>query len=76
MPPDWSDYEQVNAHRRKLAIGSIALQAIGYSKEANEAKPFKGPLDFMRRCFSELYFKLPVFELSGRWRRQYQAAGR
>ncbi len=57
------------------AIGSMALQALGHSKEANEAKPFNGPLNFLQRWLAEQYFKFPVFVITGRWWRQYIAAG-
>ena len=56
-----------------LAIASMVIQRIGHSKEAIEPEPFNGPIDFLRRWFSEQYFKFPVFVLSGRWWRQYQA---
>ncbi len=59
-----------------VAIGSMASQGIGHSKESIGPKPFNGPLDFLKRWFSEQYFKFPVFVLTGRWWRQYQAAGR
>ena len=58
------------------AIGSMALQGIGHSKESIEPKPFNGPRDFLKRWFSEQYFKFPLFVLTGRWWRQYQGAGR
>lgn len=58
-----------------IVIGSMASQGIGHSKESNEPNPFNGPLDFLKRWFSEQYFKFPVFVLSGRWWRQYRAAG-
>ncbi len=57
------------------AIGSMALQRLGHSKEANEAKRFNGPLDFLQRWLSEQYFKFPVFVITGRWWRQYITAG-
>ena len=58
------------------AIGSMILQGIGHSKETIPPLPFKGPLDFLKRWFSEQYFRFPLFVLSGRWWRQYQAARR
>ncbi len=57
------------------AIGSMVLQGFGHSKEAIQAKPFTGPLNFLQRWFSEQYFKFPVFAVTGRWWRQYTAAG-
>ncbi len=56
-----------------LAIAGMVTQGIGHSKEAIEPKPYKGPLDFLLRWFSEQYLKFPLFVLSGRWWRQYQA---
>lgn len=58
-----------------LAIGAMALQGFGHSKEQFEPIPFNGALDFLQRWFSEQYFKFPVFVISGRWWRQYRAAG-
>ncbi len=58
------------------AIGSMILQGIGHSKETIPPLPFKGPLDFLKRWFSEQYYRFPLFVLSGRWWRQYQAARR
>jgi len=58
-----------------VAIGGMASQGFGHSKESIEPKPFKGPFDFLKRWFSEQYFKFPAFVLTGRWWRQYQAAG-
>lgn len=58
------------------AIGGMLLQGIGHSKESIEPKPFKGSIDFLKRWYSEQYFKFPLFVTSGRWWRQYQAARR
>ena len=58
------------------AIGSMVLQGIGHSKETVPPKPFKGALDFLKRWFSEQYFRFPLFVMSGRWWRQYRAARR
>lgn len=58
------------------AIGCVVLQGIGHSKEPIAPNPFGGPLDFLKRWFSEQYFRLPLFVMSGRWRRQYWTARR
>ncbi len=58
------------------ALGSMVLQRIGHSMESIAPQPFKGPLDFLKRWFSEQYFRFPLFVLSRRWWRQYQAARR
>ncbi len=57
------------------AIGSTVLQGIGHAKEANQPKPFTGLLDFLQRWLAEQYFAVPVFVITGRWRRQYMTAG-
>lgn len=57
------------------AVGSMLLQKLGHGKEAIEPTPFGGPLDFLRRWFSEQYYKFPMFVISGRWWRQYRADG-
>ncbi len=59
-----------------VAIAGMVSQGVGHAKESIEPIPFKGPLDFLRRWFSEQYFKFPIFVLTGRWWRQYQAAVR
>lgn len=56
------------------AVGSMVFQGIGHGKESIPPKPFKGPLDFIKRWFSEQYFTFPLFVVSGRWWRQYQTA--
>ena len=58
------------------AIGSMILQRIGHSMESIATQPFKGTLDFMKRWFSEQYFRFPLFVLRGRWWQQHQAARR
>jgi hypothetical protein len=58
-----------------VAIGSMVCQGIGHATETIPAKPFKGLFDFLRRWFTEQYFTFPKFVLTGRWWRQYQAAG-
>ena len=58
-----------------VVVGSMAAQASGHSKEAIAPEPFNGLLDFLKRWFSEQYFRFPLFVFTGRWWRQYQAAG-
>jgi len=57
-----------------VAFGSMVSQAKGHAKEAIAPRPFKGLPDFLKRWFSEQYLIFPLFVLSGRWWRQYQAA--
>ncbi len=57
------------------AIGSTILQGIGHAKEANQPKPFSSPFNFLQRWLMEQYFTFPVFVITGRWWRQYMAAG-
>ena len=59
-----------------VALGSMASQAVGHSRESIEPNPFHGPIDFLKRWFSEQYFIFPAFVLTGRWWRQYQVASR
>ena len=56
------------------AFGAMAVQGFGHSKERIEPRPFSGPLDFLRRWFTEQYFRFPAFVITGRWWRQYKAA--
>ncbi len=59
-----------------LALASMVFQGVGHAKESVPPKPFEGPADFLKRWFSEQYFRFPLFVLTGRWWRQYQAARR
>ncbi|MFQ6004687.1 MAG: terminase [Woeseia sp.] len=56
-----------------VAIATIIAQGLGHSKERVEPRPFTGPLDFLKRWFSEQYFKFPAFVLTGRWWGQYES---
>ena len=58
-----------------LVLASMVFQGVGHAKESVPPRPFKGPPDFLKRWFSEQYFIFPLFVLTGRWWRQFQAAG-
>lgn len=57
-----------------FAILAMALQGNGHKKELEPPRPFTGPANFLRRWFAEQFVIFPLFFLSGRWWRQYQAA--
>jgi hypothetical protein len=57
-----------------IAVFAMALQGRGHKKEPNPPRPFSGPLNFLRRWFTEQFFIFPAFVLSGRWWRHYMAA--
>ena len=59
-----------------LCIVAMALQGRGHRMEPESPLPFRGPLNFMRRWFTEQFVTFPVFFLSGRWWRQYRACGK
>ncbi len=46
---------------------SIAVQGVGHKLEPNPPLPFDGPGDFVKRIFSEQFYKFPKFVLSGEW---------
>jgi len=57
-----------------LPLISIAVQGAGHKREPNPPLPFHGPGDFVKRIFSEQFFKFPLFVLSGDWRRAVRAS--
>jgi len=57
------------------AMVAMVLQGIGHRKESEPPRPFSGPLNFMRRWFSEQFVIFPLFFLTGRWWKQYGSAG-
>ncbi len=58
-----------------LALGAMAMQGRGHRGEAETPRPFSSPANFVRRWFTEQFYIFPAFVLSGRWWRQYRAAG-
>ncbi len=58
-----------------VAVLAMAAQGSGHKKEPNLPRPFSGPGNFLRRWFTEQFFVFPMFLLSGRWWRQFVAAG-
>ncbi|UCF46779.1 MAG: DUF962 domain-containing protein [Myxococcales bacterium] len=57
-----------------LPLVSIAVQGAGHKKEPNPPLPFDGPGDFVKRIFSEQFYKFPKFVLSGEWLRAVRAS--
>ena len=57
-----------------FAVFAMAVQVNGHKKEPEPPRPFSGPANFLRRWFAEQFVIFPLFFLSGRWWRQYQAA--
>jgi hypothetical protein len=57
-----------------LPLVSIAIQGAGHKKEPNPPLPFDGPGDFVKRIFSEQFYRFPKFVLSGQWLRAVRAS--
>ena len=57
-----------------LPLVSIAVQGAGHKQEPNPPLPFDGPGDFVKRIFSEQFYKFPKFVLSGEWPRAVRAS--
>ena len=58
-----------------LAVFAMLLQAAGHRLEPEPPAPFSGPLDFLRRWFTEQYLAFPRFLLSGGWWRAFRDSG-
>lgn len=48
-------------------IVAFGVQAIGHKREAEAPIPFAGPLDVIKRIFTEQFITFPRFVLSGGW---------
>jgi hypothetical protein len=57
-----------------LPLASIAIQGAGHKIEPNPPLPFAGPGDFVKRIFSEQFYKFPKFVLSGDWLRTVRSS--
>ncbi|MBW2381584.1 MAG: DUF962 domain-containing protein [Deltaproteobacteria bacterium] len=57
-----------------LPLVSIAIQGAGHKQEPNPPLPFDGPGDFVKRIFSEQFYKFPKFVLSGEWLRAVRSS--
>ena len=57
-----------------LPLVSIAIQGAGHKKEPNPPLPFEGPGDFVKRIFSEQFYRFPKFVLSGEWLRAVRSS--
>lgn len=68
---DWVSAAVVAA----CAVLAMALQARAHRAEPNRPRPFSGPLNFLRRWFNEQFVIFPMFLFTGRWWRQWKAAG-
>ena len=55
-----------------LAV-SLMLQKFGHSLERNQAPPFAGPRDFLRRLYAEQFCNFWRFLLSGQWYASFKA---
>ena len=53
---------------------SIAIQGAGHKQEPNPPLPFDGPGDFVKRIFSEQFYKFPKFVLNGEWLRAVRSS--
>jgi len=57
-----------------LPLISIAVQGAGHKQEPNPPLPFDGPGDFLKRIFSEQFYKFPKFVVSGAWLRALRSS--
>ena len=57
-----------------LPLVSIAIQGAGHKKEPNPPLPFEGPGDFVKRIFSEQFYRFPKFVFSGEWLRAVRSS--
>lgn len=58
-----------------MAIVSLVLQGRGHAMEKEPPQPFSGPLNFLRRWFTEQFVTFPLFVLGGRSLQQYRRVG-
>ena len=58
-----------------FALIAMVVQKNGHGGEQVPSRPFAGPGDFLKRWFGEQFLVFPLFVVSGRWARQYRAAG-
>lgn len=59
-----------------ICVIALVLQAGGHRSEAQAPRPFTGPMNFLRRWFTEQFVIFPLFLLTGRWWRCYRACGK
>jgi hypothetical protein len=57
-------------------VVAMVLQGQGHKLEDEAPRPFTGPLNFLKRWFTEQFVIFPLFLLSGRWWRQFRRSGR
>ena len=57
-----------------LPLVSIAIQGAGHKKEPNPPLPFESPGDFVKRIFSEQFYRFPKFVFSGEWLRAVRSS--
>ena len=57
-----------------LPLISISVQGAGHKQEPNPPLPFDGPADFVKRIFSEQFYRFPKFVLSGDWLRALRSS--
>lgn len=58
-----------------LVFLAMVLQGRGHKLEPHAPVPFSGPGNFLQRWFAEQFMIFPLFVLTGRWWRQFTAAG-
>ena len=75
------DYARFHTNKTNLLLHivmvplfSIAVQGAGHKQEPNPPLPFDGPGDFVKRIFSEQFYKFPQFLLTGEWLRAIRAS--
>jgi hypothetical protein len=57
-----------------LPLISIAVQGAGHKREPNPPLLFDGPAEFVKRIFSEQFYRFPKFVLSGDWLRALRSS--
>jgi hypothetical protein len=56
-------------------VASLAAQAYGHGREPDPPRPFRGPLDFVRRILTEQFAVFPLFVFTGGWARALRRPG-
>jgi len=57
-----------------LPVVSLAIQGFGHKMEPNPPLPFEGPGEFVRRIFTEQFYRFPKFVLTGEWLRAVRSS--
>lgn len=70
---------QIDTTRIVVSAGFIALslgvQKLGHGMEVTPSEPFAGAGDFLKRIYSEQFFRFWAFVVDGGWLRNWRSAG-